>query len=167
MGGSNITNQKRSIRHTRRRCGQQCTRCTVWCLPLDRCLLESLALRRCAYDSNGTSGSMNDLWQYSGGQWTWVGGFELANFWGVYGIQGTPSANNLQGAQWTWVSGSSLGNQSSYYSTEGSLAPGNTPAGRVSPPRWTDGNGNLWLFGGWTMTGATYGNLNDLWMHMP
>jgi N-acetylneuraminic acid mutarotase len=160
-----------------------------------------------AYDSNGASGSMNDLWKYSGGQWTWTGGFKLANQTGVYGIQGTPSASNLPGArqtglswtdasgnawlfggngyygpssvgelndlwkfsggQWTWVSGSSLGNQSSSYVTEGSLAPGNTPAGRFFSTRWTDGNGNLWLFGGWTMTGGTYGNLNDLWMYMP
>jgi hypothetical protein len=160
-----------------------------------------------AYDSIATSGSMNDLWKYSGGQWTWMGGFKLANQTGIYGIQGTSSANNLPGArqaglswtdaagngwlfggnghygpssvgelndlwkfsngQWTWVSGSSLGNQSSSYGTEGSLAPGNTPAGRTSSTRWVDGNGNLWLFGGWALTGATSGNLNDLWMYMP
>jgi len=135
-----------------------------------------------------------------------MGGFELANWWGVYGIQGRPSASNLPGArqgglswtdasgngwlfggngyygpssvgqlndlwkfssgQWTWVSGSSLGNQSSY-GTEGSLAPGNTPAGRLSLAGWTDGKGNLWLFGGWAMTGGTHGNLNDLWTFMP
>jgi hypothetical protein len=160
-----------------------------------------------AYDSIATSGSMNDLWKYSGGQWTWMGGFKLANQTGIYGIQGTSSANNLPGArqaglswtdaagngwlfggnghygpssvgelndlwkfsngQWTWVSGSSLGNQSSSYGTEGSLAPGNTPAGRTSSTRGVDGNGNLWLFGGWALTGATSGNLNDLWMYMP
>ena len=160
-----------------------------------------------AYDSTGTSGAMNDLWEYSGGQWAWIGGSNLANQTGVYGIQGTSSMINLPGArqaglswadasgngwifggngyyspgkvgelndlwkfsdgQWTWVSGSSLANQSSSCSTEGSLAPGNTPGGRVSSTRWTDGNGNLWLFGGWAVTGATSGNLNDLWMYMP
>ena len=160
-----------------------------------------------AYDSTGNSGSINDLWKYSGGQWTWMGGSNLVNQTGLYGTQGTPSANNIPGArsggiswtdasgngwlfggngyygpssvgelndfwkfsggQWTWVSGSNVGNQGSSFGTQGSLAPGNSPGGRIFATRWVDANGNLWLFGGWTIVGATSGNLNDLWMYMP
>ena len=63
-----------------------------------------------AYDSNGTSGYMNDLWKYSGGEWTWVGGANVVAQHGVYGTQGTASANNipgsrLQGAAWTDAQG--------------------------------------------------------------
>ena len=51
------------------------------------------------YDSVGTLGDLSDLWEYSGGQWTWMGGSNLANQKGVYGTLGTPSANNIPGAR--------------------------------------------------------------------
>jgi N-acetylneuraminic acid mutarotase len=51
------------------------------------------------YDSVGTLGDLNDLWKYSGGQWTWMGGSNLANQKGVYGTLGTPSANNIPGGR--------------------------------------------------------------------
>jgi len=56
-----------------------------------------------AYDSNGSLGYMNDLWKYAGGQWTWVAGSKIMNQPGVYGTQGTPSANNIPGARWGGV----------------------------------------------------------------
>ena len=56
-----------------------------------------------AYDSNGTLGYINDLWEYSAGQWKWVAGSKIANQAGVYGTQGTPSANNIPGARWGGV----------------------------------------------------------------
>jgi hypothetical protein len=40
-------------------------------------------------------GLLNDLWKYSGGQWTWVGGSNLGDQPGIYGILGTPSPNNV------------------------------------------------------------------------
>jgi N-acetylneuraminic acid mutarotase len=58
------------------------------------------------YDSTGTSGYLNDLWKYSGGQWTWVGGSNVVSQPGIYGTKGTASANNVPGARWagiTWV----------------------------------------------------------------
>jgi hypothetical protein len=63
-----------------------------------------------AYDSTGNSGIINDLWKYSAGQWTWMGGSNLVNQTGLYGTQGTPSAINLPGARangitWTDASG--------------------------------------------------------------
>jgi N-acetylneuraminic acid mutarotase len=52
----------------------------------------------------GTSGQqtfqpMNDLWKYSGGQWTWIGGSQVPYQPGVYGTQGNPSLTNIPGAR--------------------------------------------------------------------
>jgi N-acetylneuraminic acid mutarotase len=62
------------------------------------------------YDSAGTNGYLNDLWKYSNGQWTWMGGSNLANQKGVYGTQGVASASNIPGGRegairWTDASG--------------------------------------------------------------
>jgi len=52
------------------------------------------------YDSSSAFvGDLNDLWKYSGGQWTWVSGADLANQLGIYGTQGTPAAGNVPGAR--------------------------------------------------------------------
>jgi len=48
---------------------------------------------------DGNSGSLNDLWKYSGGEWTWMGGPEAVNQNGVYGTQGTAAAGNTPGAR--------------------------------------------------------------------
>lgn len=64
------------------------------------------------FDSATTSpGLLNDLWEYSGGQWTWVSGSNLINADGVYGTKGTPAATNVPGGRqapisWTDSSGS-------------------------------------------------------------
>jgi N-acetylneuraminic acid mutarotase len=50
-------------------------------------------------DSIGTLGMLNDLWKYSGGQWTWMGGANTANQPGVYGTQGMATASNIPGAR--------------------------------------------------------------------
>lgn len=89
------------------------------------------------YDSNGAlGGQLNDLWKYSGGQWTWMGGSKLAGvLLGQYGTQGSPSAAN-------------------------------SPGGRWSAASWADSPGNLWLFGGHGYDAVgTYGLLNDLWKY--
>src|ERR1700723_1946859 len=86
-------------------------------------------------DSTGSRGRLNDLWKYSGGQWTWMSGSNLtADFVpGVYGTQGT-------------------------------AAPGNIPGARVDACAWADASGNLCLFGGlgYDSKGGL-GILNDLW----
>jgi len=41
------------------------------------------------YDIDGNQGFLNDLWKYSGGQWTWVNGSNLVNANGTYGTKGT------------------------------------------------------------------------------
>src|SRR6516164_8211745 len=67
--------------------------------------------------------------------------------------------------QWEWVSGSTTVPGAGQalaptYGPSGELSATNTPGGRHRAASWTDGNGNLWLFGG--SSGSTlYG---DLWM---
>ncbi len=51
------------------------------------------------YDSAGTLGLLNDLWEYSGGEWTWISGSNLANPDGVYGTQGTAASSNVPGGR--------------------------------------------------------------------
>ncbi|MFZ0393492.1 MAG: kelch repeat-containing protein [Terracidiphilus sp.] len=91
-------------------------------------------------DSAGTRGTMNDLWKYSNGEWTWMSGSNIgfnggitAPIPGVYGVKGI-------------------------------AAPGNVPGDRTGAVSWADAAGNLWLFGGEgdDAKGNT-GILNDLW----
>jgi hypothetical protein len=44
--------------------------------------------------------SFNDLWEYSKGQWTWMGGSNQPNQPGSYGTEGTASASNIPGARY-------------------------------------------------------------------
>lgn len=88
-----------------------------------------------SYSYTGITSYFNDLWEYS------------------------PATN-----EWAWISGSSQANQSGTYGTLGAPASGNVPGGRNNALSWTDGKGNLWLFGGAGYDSAGYqGNLNDLW----
>ncbi|MFY9730307.1 MAG: kelch repeat-containing protein [Candidatus Acidiferrales bacterium] len=62
------------------------------------------------YDSAGTRGSLNDLWKYSNGEWTWESGSKFVNQIGAYGTQGVPAPGNIPGARnwsvtWTDLSG--------------------------------------------------------------
>jgi N-acetylneuraminic acid mutarotase/LysM repeat protein len=96
------------------------------------------------YDTNGTIGYLNDLWEFN------------------------PSTN-----QWTWMGGSSTvpssrGGRSGVYGTVGTPATGSIPGGRVLATSWLDNAGNLWLFGGegYDVNGAL-GYLTDLWVLNP
>ncbi len=85
---------------------------------------------------------LNDLWVYTHGSLT------PANYTSSVG-------------QWTWEGGSSLVDQPGVYSG-GTL----TPGARTNAVTWTDGSGNLWLFGGYGYDGqgtSVLGFLNDLW----
>jgi N-acetylneuraminic acid mutarotase len=62
------------------------------------------------FDSTGTESELNDLWEYSHGQWTWMGGSEFANQHGVYGSRGVSASSNTPGARvdpltWTDAAG--------------------------------------------------------------
>ena len=89
------------------------------------------------YDSAGASGDLNDLWEYSGGQWTWQSGSKFANQSPVYGTLRNPAPGNVPGARdtaQTWID----------------------PYGRL----WLFGGNGL------DSTGAA-GQLNDLWVFQP
>ena len=103
-------------------------------------------------DSAGNYGLLNDLWKYN------------------------PSTN-----QWVWMAGSNLftcSYNSDYFkticvqpATNGTLGTpevGNTPGGRIGAVPWTDGSGNLWLFGGQSYDSLGTGGLfNDYWKFSP
>jgi N-acetylneuraminic acid mutarotase len=99
------------------------------------------------YDSTGTYGILNDLWKYSAGQWTWMGGSNP--------IPLLPSCqfNNVCGQKGT-------------YGTQGTPALSNNPGAREVAVSWTDAAGDFWLFGGYgyDSTGM-FGMLNDLWRY--
>jgi N-acetylneuraminic acid mutarotase len=60
-------------------------------------------------DSVGTEASLNDLWKYSAGEWTWMGGANFANQQGTYGTLHVADAGNIPGARFqavTWVDAS-------------------------------------------------------------
>jgi hypothetical protein len=85
---------------------------------------------------------LNDLWEWSGGQWTWMSGANGAN------------------------------NQIGIYGTLGVAAPSNVPGSRRQPSSWADSSGNLWMMGGfgWDATGIQPpdpDSLNDLWEFTP
>jgi N-acetylneuraminic acid mutarotase len=56
------------------------------------------------FDSAGDEGSLNDLWKYSAGEWTWMGGSDLTVQQGIYGMLDVPSANNIPGSRFGAVS---------------------------------------------------------------
>jgi hypothetical protein len=52
-------------------------------------------------DSKGNPAALNDLWEFTGGQWTWVSGANVANQVATYGVQGVGAATNVPGARWS------------------------------------------------------------------
>ncbi len=56
------------------------------------------------YDSTGSDYMLNDLWEYSAGEWTWMGGSNLCCKPGVYGTQGNAAPGNLPGPRWSAAS---------------------------------------------------------------
>ncbi len=93
-------------------------------------------------DSAGNAGQLNDLWEYTNNQWTWVSGSNVCSQFGVAGA--------WQGA--------------GIYGTKGVADPTNVPGARFAASGWSDSSGNLWLFGGEGSDSRGYlGPLNDLW----
>jgi N-acetylneuraminic acid mutarotase len=98
------------------------------------------------FDTSGNDGSLNDLWEFnpSTNEWAWMGGSSTV-----------PKTSN------------GTGGQPGVYGTQGTPAPGNIPGGRQGANGWTDSSGNLWLFGGSSISGNNTGYLNDLWEFSP
>jgi N-acetylneuraminic acid mutarotase len=83
----------------------------------------------------GSSGDLNDLWEYS------------------------PTANT-----WTWISGSNEADARSVYGSKDTNSPTITPGGRQDAIAWIDSSDALWLFGGYGLDAfGNTGNHNDLW----
>jgi hypothetical protein len=58
------------------------------------------------YGTGSSYGMLNDLWKFSGTNWTWVSGSSSAGQYGVYGTMGVPATSNTPGARgWsaTWI----------------------------------------------------------------
>jgi N-acetylneuraminic acid mutarotase len=71
------------------------------------------------FDSTGTGSPqgaiLNDLWKFSGGQWTWVSGDNLADQNGVYGTQTAAAAGNFPGSRWGAVGWTDASNNLWFY----------------------------------------------------
>jgi N-acetylneuraminic acid mutarotase len=89
------------------------------------------------YDSTGTYGYLNDLWEF-----------------------------NPTTRQWAWIAGSKFAGQKGAYGYLHELGANNAPGGRWGAVGWADRNGNLWLFSGYGDDAAgngSIGEMNDLW----
>jgi hypothetical protein len=89
-------------------------------------------------NSVGNVGMLNDLWEYA------------------------PAAG-----QWVWQGGSDIVGAAASYGTQGAPAAGNNPGAREGSAKWTDAAGNLWLFGGDSLTGQNREEFDDLWSYSP
>jgi hypothetical protein len=101
------------------------------------------------FDSTGTRGYLNDLWKYSGGEWTWVSGSQLVNQPGSYGTLGTASESNVPGGR--YYSSAWLGKDGSFWLYGGAGFDSTGQIGYMS---------DLWKYSGgrWTWVAGP-----DLW----
>ena len=105
------------------------------------------------YDSNGSSLVLNDLWKYSGGQWTWMGGSKVGDQPGIYGTKGMPSANNIPGARQFGIAWSDAAGNGWLFGGNGYYGP--SSVGELN---------DLWKYSGgqWTwVSGSNVGNQNS------
>jgi N-acetylneuraminic acid mutarotase len=103
-------------------------------------------------DANGTTGFLNDLWEYdpAAHDWVWKRG------------------SNAIANTCIQITGTTFCGEPGVYGTLDSPAAGDTPGGREWATGWVDSSGHLWLFGGWGFDSAgTLGFLNDLWEFDP
>jgi len=125
-------------------------------------------------ETNGTFGSIGvpgpGNWPGSRDSRTLSWKDETGNFWLFGGYKVMGGANQALSdlwkydpgtSMWTWVSGSQTANTAAVFGTLGVPAAANTPGGKHSSVGWSDGNGNLWLYGGVGPGDASY--QNDLW----
>jgi N-acetylneuraminic acid mutarotase len=69
---------------------------------------------------------------------------------------------------WTWIKGDKVIDQQGVYGSKGNEHTNNKPGARYGSSTWIDGNGNLWLYGGFGIdANNNSGFLNDLWKFNP
>jgi len=93
------------------------------------------------FDSTGNNGPLNDLWMFDPTtvEWAWMGGSSTSG----------PNATGVEGV----------------YGTQGVPSTGNIPSSTYNAVAWSDGSGNLCLFGGVGLDKeyGSSGSLDDLW----
>jgi hypothetical protein len=67
---------------------------------------------------------------------------------------------------YTWMKGAP-NTSVAVYGTKGVSSPSNNPGSQGNGITWTDQAGNLWLYGGYGMSGSGWGSLSDLWKYSP
>jgi Galactose oxidase, central domain len=82
-------------------------------------------------DSQGHPDALNDLWEYKGGQWTWVSGANVVNQPAVYGTQGVAAAANVPGAAWSSASWTDLSGNLWLFGGQGFDSTGNGSLGDI------------------------------------
>jgi len=70
---------------------------------------------------------------------------------------------NVSTNEWTWMKGDTTANKLPVYGIKKIPDPANTPGSRDCYSRWTGGNGDFWLFGGWDYIYNIY--YNDVWRY--
>jgi len=105
-------------------------------------------------------------WKDAGGNMWLFGGFGCDSG-GCVPLGKMNDLWKFDGAQWTWVNGSNVHDQPGVYGTLGTADPANVPGARFLAAGWTDGSGNLWLFGGQGSAAVCcgVGELTDLWKY--
>jgi len=103
-----------------------------------------------------------------------TGFFRDGNLWLFGGYNGTAYYNDLwryeiATGNWAWMEGSNTPNVNGTYGTQGTPNAANTPGSRRDATGWTANDGTLWLFGGLGLpaSGATAGDMSDLWRYNP
>lgn len=107
------------------------------------------------YDSQGNWGEPNDLWTYNpaSNQWTWMNGSNTV-----------PCGYNAP------LGADLCTNPPAVRGTLGVPAAANTPPGGLAAARWTDKQGNFWIFGSadnLDITGEFEGTSSDIWVYNP
>jgi len=105
----------------------------------------------------------------AGNLWLFGGDIAVSGGLAVASVGNDLWKYDLANQQWTWIGGSSTPNQPGVYGTKGAASPSNIPGAREAATSWTDGSGNLWLFGGiaYDSLGGYAADINDLWKLNP
>ncbi|HQV84844.1 MAG TPA: kelch repeat-containing protein [Chitinophagaceae bacterium] len=97
----------------------------------------------------------------------WLFGGDADTTTGVNGYKNDLWKYNSTTGHWIWMKGDSTKDNTGVYGTINITASTNKPGSRFGSVSWTDGSGNLWLYGGYGYHATAQGYLNDLWKYEP
>jgi hypothetical protein len=104
------------------------------------------------FDGSGDEGFLSDLWEYTGGKWSFVSGSAQTNQNGVYGTAGTPAAGNAPGGRQEAVGWADANGNLYLFGGEGEDSVGTT--GGILNDLWVYNiASNQWTY----VMGATHG----------